>query len=178
MLLRLLSAQALMPALFTAAALAGPIVCTTTMEAPDPSAPAGAAPVSLTTCEPMETTAERIERVTYTWTAPYGRGVDVVHQITDFFGIAVAGSEGNRVMGFGFPDQTLIWDGIAIENTTRALLEEQSPPLPTRTLDVPNGFDSSYAFDLMRSDTGAAETVVLPLQDPATPGATPVRPLW
>jgi len=175
-LLRLLSAQALMSALFTAAAMAGPIVCTTTIEAPDPSAPAGSAPVSLTTCEPVETTAERIERVNYTWTAPYARGVDLVHQITDFFGIAVAGSEGNRVMGFGFPDQTLIWDGTAIENTTRALMEEQLPALPTRTTDLPNGFDSSLAFELQR--LGSTETVALPLDDPATSVASPVQPLW
>ena len=146
MLLRLLSAQVLMPALFTTAALAGPIVCTTTLEAPDASASQSAEPVALTTCVPIETTAERIERVNYSWTAPYARGVDVVHQITDFLGIAVAGPEGNRVMGFGFPDQTLIWDATAIGTTTRALWEEQSPPLPMRTLDLPNGFaDPSFA---------------------------------
>ncbi len=80
--------------------------------------------MALTTCVPIETTAERIERVNYSWTAPYARGVDVVHQITDFLGIAVAGAEGNRVMGFGFPDQTLIWDATEIGTTTRALLEE------------------------------------------------------
>ena len=79
MLLRLLSAQVLMPALFTTAALAGPIVCTTMLEAPDASISQSAEPVALTTCVPIETTAERIERVNYSWTAPYDRSVDVVH---------------------------------------------------------------------------------------------------
>ena len=178
MLLRLLSAQVLMPALFTTAALAGPIVCTTTLEAPDASASQSAEPVALTTCVPIETTAERIERVNYSWTAPYARGVDVVHQITDFLGIAVAGAEGNRVMGFGFPDQTLIWDATAIGTTTRALWEEQSPPLPMRTLDLPNGFASSLAFEMQQAESFVTQTADLPLQNPVTAAPSPVQPLW
>ena len=61
-------------------------------------------------------------------------GVDPLHQLTDFLGIAVGCIEGNRIMGFGFPDQTLIWDGSALQNTTGSPLEEQSPPLPMRTM--------------------------------------------
>ena len=39
-----------------------------------------------------------------------------------------------------------LWsDGSALQNTTGALLEEQSPPLPFRTLDIPSGFDGSLA---------------------------------
>merc|ERR1711991_1280875 len=85
---------------------AGPVVCTTTLEAPDPSASA-MAPVEVTVCGPVERTAELIERRFFTWTSPYERGVDLVHQITDLFGIAVAGENGNSLMGFGFPDQTV-----------------------------------------------------------------------
>ena len=93
----------------------------------------------------METTSELINRRFYTWTSPMARGADPLHQLTDVLGIAVGGIEGNRFMGFGFPDQTLIWDGSALQNTTGALLEEQSPPLPFRTLDIPSGFDGSLA---------------------------------
>ena len=88
-----------------------------------------------------------VERRFYTWTAPFARGVDVMHQVTDLLGIAMAGPEGNRLMGFGFPDQTIIWDGSAIENTTNALIEEQSKPIPWRTVDIASGFDSSLASD-------------------------------
>ena len=91
------------------------------------------------------TTSELVNRRFYTWTSPMARGVDPLHQLTDFLGIAVGGIEGNRVMGFGFPDQALIWDGSALENTTGALLEEQSPPLPMRTLDISSGFNGSLA---------------------------------
>ena len=38
-------------------------------------------PVEVTTCAPVETTSELVQRRSYTWTAPYERGVDLVHQI-------------------------------------------------------------------------------------------------
>ena len=123
--------------------LAGPLVCTTSVEAPMPGS--GGAPVEVTVCHPTETTSELVNRRFYTWTSPMARGVDSLHQLTDVLGIAVGGIEGNRVMGLGFPDQTLVWDGSALQNTTGALLEAQSPPLPFRTLDISSGFDGSLA---------------------------------
>nr|WP_244272356.1 hypothetical protein [Synechococcus sp. N5] len=123
--------------------MAGPLVCTTSVEAPMPGS--GGAPVEVTVCYPTETTSELVNRRFYTWTSPMARGVDPLHQLTDVLGIAVGGIEGNRVMGFGFPDQTLIWDGSALQNTTGALLEEQSPPLPMRTMDISSGFNGSLA---------------------------------
>ena len=147
--------------------LAGPLVCTTSVEAPAPGS--GGAPVEVTVCHPTETTSELVNRRFYTWTSPMARGVDPLHQLTDVLGIAVGGIEGNRVMGFGFPAQTLIWDGSALQNTTGALLEEQSPPLPMRTLDISSGFNGSLA---------ATETIeavpAAPLED-HFPGVTP---LW
>ena len=113
-----------------------------------------------------------VERRFYTWTAPFARGVDVIHQVTDLLGIAMAGPEGNRLMGFGFPDQTIIWDGSALENTTNALLEEQSKPMPWRTVDISNGFDSSLATDSLVIQETVTE---VPLME--TMG-TPVRGLW
>ncbi len=127
-------------------AMAGPVVCTTTLEAPDPPE-VGLAPVELTVCEPVETTMELVERRLFTWTAPYARGVNMLHQVTDLFGIALAGPSGNRLMGFGFPDQTVIWDASALDNTTHALIEQQSSPMPLRTMDLSNGFDSSLTIE-------------------------------
>ena len=126
-------------------------MCTTTLEAPELSS-AATAPVEVTTCAAVETTSELMERRLYTWTAPYERGVDLVHQITDLFGIAVAGEGGTQVMGLGFPDQTIIWDAAATSSTTRALLEEQGPALPLRTQDLINGFDSSLAMESLGSE--------------------------
>ena len=102
--------------------------------------------MEVTTCAPVETTSELVERRFYTWTAPYEQIGDLVHQITDLFGIAVAGEGGTQVMGLGFPDQIIIWDATASSSTTRVLLEEQSPALPLRTQDLANGFDSSLAL--------------------------------
>ena len=125
--------------------MAGPVVCTTTLEALDPSG--SGEPVEVTTCEGTETTEELIRRRAFTWTPRFDRGVDLVHQITDLFGIALAGPEGNRLMGFGFTDQTIIWDSAAIENTVDALQEEQSPAMPIRTADISSGFNTSLAME-------------------------------
>ena len=54
-------------------------MCTTTLEAPELSS-AATEPVEVTTCAPVETTSELVERRLYTWTASYERGVDLVHQ--------------------------------------------------------------------------------------------------
>ena len=145
---------------------AGPVVCTTTFEAPPANENAGP-PVEVTTCAPVETANELIERRFFTWTAPYDRGVDVVHQITDLFGIALAGEGGTQVMGLGFPDQTIIWDAAAIGSTTRALLEEQGHVVPWRTRDLSNGFDSSLSMQVTESD-----------QVSDADSFTPIQPLW
>ena len=116
---------------------------TTSVEASPPGS--GSAPFEVEVCSPTETTGELINRRFYTWTSPMAWGVDPLHQLTDVLGIAVGGIEGNRFMGFGLPDQTLIWDGSALQNTTGALLEEQSLPLPMRTLDISSGFNGSLA---------------------------------
>ena len=147
--------------------LAGPLVCTTSLEAPPPGS--GSDPLEVTVCHPMETTSELIHRRLFTWTSPMARGMDPLHQLTDVLGIAVGGVEGNRVMGLGFPDQTLIWDGSALQNTTGALLEEQSPLLPLRTLDIPSGFNGSLAS----TDPNEPE-----LESPTVDDFPDVTPLW
>ena len=153
---------------------AQPVVCTTSLEAPVTArGDAPAAPTEVTRCGLVESTDAMVERRAYTWTAPFARGVDVIHQITDLLGIAVAGPEGNRVMGFGFPDQTIIWDGSAIENTTNALLEEQSQPIPWRTVDIPSGFNSSLASD--GGSVAQPAAIDVPQNDSY---GTPVRGLW
>jgi hypothetical protein len=147
-------------------------MCTTTLEAPELSS-AATEPVEVTTCAPVETTSELVERRLYTWTAPYERGVDLVHQITDLFGIAIAGEGGSQVMGLGFPDQTIIWDAAATSSTTRALLEEQSSALPLRTQDLANGFDRSLALESIGSEkTQQSKPEFLEIDNAA------LQPLW
>lgn len=137
-------------AVVAGSAQAGPIQCTTTLEAPilgvqgaTGAVLAPASPVEVTRCTPVETIPELTERRAFTWTAPYARGVSMVHQITDILGIAVAGDSGTRVMGLGFPDQTLVWDGSAIQNTYEAQLRLMSPPMPRRTADLSSEFTTS-----------------------------------
>ena len=142
-LLRLLLAGAGLIASLAPAtpALAGPVVCTTSLEAPV----ANAAPVEMTRCGRVQTLPELVTRRFYSYTAPFERGVSLTNQVTDFFGIAMGGGDGSRVMGLGFPDQTIVWDGLAVQNTTAVLMEAQSSPLPLRTGDSSPCFTTSLA---------------------------------
>ena len=160
-----------------APAVARPVICTTSLEAPSQSpASLPAAPVEVTRCGPVESTEAMVTRRFYTWTAPFARGVDVMHQVTDLLGIAVAGPEGNRVMGFGFPDQTVVWDGSALENTSAVLMEQQSQPIPWRTVDVSSGFDSSLAGGAI--PVSESQPVMKPRSPNNDSTGTPVRGLW
>jgi len=152
-----------------APALAGPVVCTTTLEAPVVAGQAG--PVEVTRCGVVQTTPELMERRFYSYTAPYARGVSLTNQITDLFGIAMGGGDGTKVMGFGFPDQTIIWDGTAVENTYQVLLEQQSDPMSWRTGDVSNGYSGSLG-----SGGGAPQGTGW--QDGGASYSPPVRGLW
>jgi hypothetical protein len=165
-----------------APALAGPVLCTTTLEAPlagtGNSTQPLPAPVEVTRCDVVQTTPDLMDRRAFTWRSTFARGVSLTHQITDILGIAMGGDNGNRVMGLGFPDQAIIWDSSAIENTTAALLEEQSAPMAWRSPDLPSVFASS----LQLSPT----TVAAPVAEPGAnyfPMALPVerkpvRGLW
>ena len=82
----------------------------------------------------------------------------------------MGGGDGTRVMGFGFPDQTIVWDGSAVENTYRVLLDQQSNPMPWRTADINNGFCQG----LPQGGCGAPSAPVAWPQ----PGARIVRGLW
>lgn len=137
----LLPAAALIGAVIAPAASAGPVVCTTTLEAPS----AYAAPITVSRCGVVQTVPELVTRRFYSYTAPFERGVDLTHQITDILGISMGGGDGTKVMGFGFPDQTIVFDGLALQNTTAALLEAQSNPLPQRTADIDSCLSTSLA---------------------------------
>lgn len=129
------------------AVVAGPVVCTTTLEAPD----AYGQPVAVSRCGPVQTVPELMTRRFFTYTAPFAQGVNLTHQITDLLGISLGGIEGNRLMGFGFPDQTIISDGLALQNTTAVLLDAQSNPQPLRTADLTSCFAGSLAGSVCSS---------------------------
>jgi hypothetical protein len=154
--------------LAAAPAWAGPVVCTTTLEAPPPAADGSlAAPVEVSRCGAVETVPELVNRRYFSYTAPFARGVSLTNQITELFGFAMGGADGTRVMGLGYTDQAIIWDGTAIENTYGYLLDQQSDPMPWRTGDLPNGFSGSLGSASQPSSW----------QDEPAP-ADPVRGLW
>lgn len=163
----------------------GPVVCTTTLEAPTGMQISTGGPVEVTRCGVVRTTPELVTDRFYSWRAPYARGVSVVNQITDLFGIAMGGGrEGNRVMGLGFPDQAITWDGTAVENTASWLLQRQSPDLPLRTADLPSNFGGSMADPARSASCPTPDRVgcVAPAASSQGSGPTsyyqPVRGLW
>ena len=140
-----LSAAALLypPSAFAlaAAATASPIVCTTTLEASvagiDGSVKTGSPLVEVTRCGPITTQPDIVQNRFYSYSSPYARSIDLTHQLTDLFGIAMGGGDGTKVMGFGYIDQTITWDGSAVENTANVMLQNQYGLMPLRTVDVP-----------------------------------------
>ena len=189
----LLLAGALLVHLLGESAWAGPVVCTTTLEPPLLSgarsgvgASAGelgvaSGPVEVTRCGQVQPPPALMEKRFYSFRAPYAPGVSLTNQITDLFGIALGGVDGTRVMGLGFPDQAIVWDGTAVENTYRVLLEQQSGPMPWRTVDVPNGYSGSLGSAGPTQPASIQPGKTQPgggWQDGGASYRTPVRGLW
>lgn len=153
--------------LLPAAALAGPVLCTTTLEAPLIRAgqplPNQSGPTEVTRCGVVGTVPELVERRYFSYRAPFARGVDITHQITDLFGLAMGGGDGTRLMGLGFPDQAIIWDGSAIENTTTFLMDHQVHLVPLRSADLPSPYTTSFRH----GNRGLGEQESTPLAYPA-----------
>jgi hypothetical protein len=162
----------------------GPVVCTTTLEAPTNGALGLSGPVEVTRCGVVRTTPELVTDRFYSWRAPFARGVSVVNQVADLFGVAMGGGrEGNRVMGLGFPDQAITWDGTAVENTASWLLQNQSPDLPLRTADLPSIYGGSVASPARSATCPAPDRVGCVSPASSYQGGTtsyyqPVRGLW
>ena len=146
---------------------AGPVVCTTTLEAP---AAAGGAPVEVSRCGPVVRVPELVEQRFFTYTAPYAEGVSIRGQLRDLFGVATGSiNSGDSMRAFGFPDQTIVWDGTALQNTYDVLLEAQGDPMPWRTADVSNGFNGSLGSGSAARSGASGRGSTL---------HTPVRGLW
>jgi hypothetical protein len=147
---------------------AGPVLCTTTLEAPNPAA-VGTGPVEVTRCGVARSAPEVMEHRFYSFRAPFAQGVNLMHQITDPLGLSIPGRDGGKIVAFGFPDQNIMWDGTAVENTYSVMVLEQSSVMPLRTSDLSNGFGTSLGGPV-------AGTYV---QQPASTSWTaPIRGLW
>ena len=167
-------------AVATEAAQATPLVCTTSLEAPLTAGqePIGSlssppAPVEVSRCAPIESTQAMVNRRSYTWRPPFAPGVSMLNQVTDILGITMGGLNGNRLMGLGFPDQALIWDGTAIQNTAYSLLELQSSPMPLRTPDLVSVFNTSLGTSGRLAQPHSSEEGGMPRYylNPPLPGA-------
>jgi hypothetical protein len=160
----------------------GAVVCTTSLEAP-PTASVSpvrgvVAPVEVSRCGPVLSTSQLVEQRFYTWRGPFERGVDITHQITDLLGIAMGSPDGSRVMGFGFPDQAIVWDGASINSLNDRLLDAQSASMPLRTPDLASPYRSSLVMApyAPRPLDPVPEPLMGNVVNPASEGT--IRGLW
>ena len=124
----------------TYAASAAPLVCTTTYNSTD-----GGTALETSVCKSIETQDERLGEEIYTWRAPYSSGIGLFQGIAEDLGLAFGGINGTHFVGIGYPEQTIVWDGGILQKSVEELLELQAEPLPLRTADLPNAFESSIA---------------------------------
>ena len=145
---------------------AGPVLCTTTLEAPlltpGQPLPPSTRPTEVTRCGVVGTVPEWVEQRYFSYRAPFARGVDLTHQITDLLGLAMGGGDGTRLMGLGFPDQAIIWDGSAIENTTTQLMDQQVNLVPRRTADLSSPYTTSIRSSSLGREDGAPSALTYP----------------
>ena len=149
----------------TYAASAGPLVCTTTY-----NETSNGTKLESNICEDVETQHERIEDDIYTWRAPYSSGIGLLQGITEDLGLAFGGINGTNFVGIGYPDQTIVWDGGILQKSIEELLELQTEPLPFRTADLPNAFESSLANESFEE--------TMPTQQKPNISPMSTHPLW
>ncbi|MCB4377914.1 hypothetical protein [Synechococcus sp. MU1650] len=149
----------------TCAASAAPLVCTTTY-----NSTGGGTALETSVCKSIETQNERIGEEIYTWRPPYSSGIGVFQGIAEDLGLAFGGINGTHFVGIGYPDQTIVWDGGILQKSIEELLELQAEPLPLRTADLPNAFESSLANASFDEST--------PNQAPTDDSPMRAHPLW
>ena len=122
----------------TCSASAAPLVCTTIYNETTNSTK-----LESNICQNIETQNERIEKEIYTWRAPYSSGIGLFQGIAEDLGLAFGGVNGTNFVGVGYPDQTIVWDAGILQRSIQELLDLQTEPMPLRTADLPNAFESS-----------------------------------
>jgi hypothetical protein len=130
---------------------------------------AGTGPVEVTRCGVTRSAPEVMEHRYYSFSAPFAQGVNLLHQVTDVLGLSIPGRDGGKIVAFGFPDQNIVWDGTAIENTFSVMVSDQHGLMPLRTSDITNGYSGSLG-------SVAAGTYVR--QPASTSWTPPIRGLW
>ena len=124
----------------TCSASAAPLVCTTTYNRTN-----GGAELETSVCKSIETQDKRLGEEIYTWRAPYSSGIGLFQGVAEDLGLAFGGINGTHFVGIGYPEQTIAWDGGVLQKSVEELLELQTEPLPLRTADLPNAFETSLA---------------------------------
>ena len=78
----------------------------------------------------------------YSYSPQFLEGVSIPNTLADILGISLTGDGFFGIKAFGFPEQKIGWDGLALENVYRSGLRNQELDFPINTSNVGNGFCS------------------------------------
>ena len=65
----------------------------------------------------------------------------------------MGGIDAERIVGFGYPEQAIVWNGERLQNNYKKLLEMQTDSLPLRTMDLQTAFEDSLGTGSFNQDT-------------------------
>ena len=105
-----------------------------------------------TQCREKITVNEAVDETFYSYSPPFLEGVSIPNTLADILGISLGGNGFLGIKAFGFPEQKIGWDGLALENTYRFGLRNQELEYPINTKAVGNGFCSGLSIAQCFSD--------------------------
>jgi len=115
-------------------ARAEPIECITTQHQ------IGDTPTNVTECRSITTVEKFFSNQYFSYAAPFAQGVSIPYVLADILGISLNSQGDGTIRAFGFPDQQITWDGIAVQKAYKQVMGEQVRVVPVRTEPIDNGF--------------------------------------
>ena len=105
-----------------------------------------------TQCREKISFNEAVEETFYSYSTPFLEGVTIPNTLADILGVSLAGNGFFGFKAFGFPEQKIGWDGLALENMYRYGLRNQELEYPINTNNIGNGFCSGLPITHCFSD--------------------------
>ena len=94
--------------------------------------------------------SNQFEEAFYKHNRPFYYTTDLISKLGDLLNIRIGGKDKVDFIGFGYKDQSLRWDGKALENSYHHFLDLQTKKYDLRGNDIPNGYDSSLLKELLK----------------------------
>ena len=86
---------------------------------------------------------ELFDKAFYMHTRPYFKNNDVLAKIRELMNISLGGNKKIDFIGLGYREKTIEWDGHALENTYKKVLDMHTEGYQQQGSDISNGFTDS-----------------------------------